>query len=388
MVDSIRAADFQCRSLLLALRLGEPQRLARAISLEAIHLCLQGGKSLTRARKLLEESRRIAESTGDPYLMAFATTGDGIVSYSESRFQVAAKVIGEAENMMRDWTTGTVWELSTIRLFRLWSLRHMGAFVELRRGLDEYLRDAVRRGDHYTETTLTRTCLLAWLAEDAPAEAREELENTSWSNPERGYHIQHWYELRARVELDLYLGQVGGAVKRWDAGFTRLGRSMLTRIQIIRAEANWLRGRLALADSAPSVSSREVLAEASRMAWKLEREKAGYATTWSKLLRAAVALQEGEMGAAQAHLRDAIDLAKQNEMRVIHLVAQRRLGEILGEEGSGLVSRADAWMAKEGVRNPARMSECLAPGLGTATRTGRLGGRAGRRTDTGNGSAP
>src|SRR5262249_57054685 len=43
IVDTVRAADFQTRNLLLALRAGEPYRVARALAWEAAHQANYGG---------------------------------------------------------------------------------------------------------------------------------------------------------------------------------------------------------------------------------------------------------------------------------------------------------------------------------------------------------
>jgi hypothetical protein len=44
-------------------------------------------------------------------------------------------------------------------------------------------------------------------------------------------------------------------------------------------------------------------------------------------------------------------------------VARRRRGEwIGGDEGRSVIGAADAWMAAQGIRSPARMTAMLAPG--------------------------
>src|SRR5262249_49264049 len=56
IVDTVRAADFQTRNLLLALRAGEPYRVARALAWEAAHQANAGGPARQRTARLLQEA--------------------------------------------------------------------------------------------------------------------------------------------------------------------------------------------------------------------------------------------------------------------------------------------------------------------------------------------
>ena len=61
IIDPIRAADFQARNLLLALRAGEPYRIGRAICLEASYVSFAGGRSERRVAKLVRIAEEIAQ---------------------------------------------------------------------------------------------------------------------------------------------------------------------------------------------------------------------------------------------------------------------------------------------------------------------------------------
>ena len=44
--------------------------------------------------------------------------------------------------------------------------------------------------------------------------------------------------------------------------------------------------------------------------------------------------------------------------------ARRRLGQLVGgDEGPGLVARADSWMLAHGVKNPAKFTNMYMPGF-------------------------
>ena len=62
IVDMVRGADFQARHLVLALRAGEPYRVARALAMEGAYVAMGGNRSRKRAQRLLQERRRPSPS--------------------------------------------------------------------------------------------------------------------------------------------------------------------------------------------------------------------------------------------------------------------------------------------------------------------------------------
>ena len=97
-------------------------------------------------------------------------------------------------------------------------------------------RKEVRRNDRYVEASLNRWFNVLWLAHDQPDRAGADLDRKLWTAPAEGrYHLQHFLELRARVELALYRGE-GASQGSWARpGLDAAERSMLLRIQIARA---------------------------------------------------------------------------------------------------------------------------------------------------------
>ncbi|HEY3359946.1 MAG TPA: hypothetical protein VGQ83_42235, partial [Polyangia bacterium] len=71
----------------------------------------------------------------------------------------------------------------------------------------QHLAEALDRGDLYGATNLRLSFTnLAWLVGDDPAEARRMAEAASRRWSQRGFQVQHWYDLTAQTHLDLYTG--------------------------------------------------------------------------------------------------------------------------------------------------------------------------------------
>jgi len=369
LADTIRGADFQARRTLLALRAGEAKRVARSLAMEGAYRAAQGGRALASARELVERARRITDRVRDPDLDGFVTFTEGGISYFAGQFKVSVERFAAAEAIFLE-LSGATWGLNNARLFQLVSLRYMGAFEQRQRLFDVYVRDAARRGDLYAETSIRRAVNAVWLARGLPEAARSDLSRTSWSPPEGGFHLQHWYEIQAWSELALYEGKVAARFDELRPSFDLLARSLLPRVQIVRVLSQWLLGRMLLAVGHRAGSDRRrALAEAARIARRLVRkERIGYATVFGHLIEAAVQAQSGDRTAgvenAVAALRRAEVAATSNAMQHLAIAARRRIGELLGgDEGTRLVTEADAWAEEEGIVEPNRMIEVVAPGF-------------------------
>jgi len=366
LVDTIRGMDFQSRGLLLALRTGERSRVAIAFCYEACFVATQGRRGRARARTLLDQAHRAAGDMDDEFVLAWTNASEAMLAYFGGRFEDAATRLAESERRFRERTVGSVWELNNMRLFRLHALRNSGELAVLRRLFDEYIRDAVQRGDRYMETTVRRSNAILCLVDDDPAAVADELRLATWMPSEGAFHLQHWYELEARAQLAVYVGEGASAVEELAPSFERVSRSLLRRVQIVRASSNWMWARMLLAASAGSAEGAGTAgtrAEVERIARQLARERIAYATAWSLLLRAAIESTHRPERAIEL-LREAIDLAENHALRLVAAAARRRLGELLGGgKGAHLVGQSTAWMSAEGIVRPDRMARLIAPGF-------------------------
>jgi eukaryotic-like serine/threonine-protein kinase len=360
MVDNIRATLFNSRCLRLALRVGDRRRVMRAIGFESVFVALQGHKSRSRAEALAGVLERIAAERADPEGQFYVMGASGTTDYFMGRFRAGSVRLQEAERFLlaHDEIRDT-WLLSTLRIFMLQCMRHCGLFHEIGKRRNDYLREAMHRGDRYTSATIVRSQYVVHLADDAPDAVDRDLQAMPWTTQAGAFHMQHWYELRAIAEVGLYREQADRTLDVVDRMFPALFRSLITRIQIARAEALWLRARLLLSTTRSDAPA--LLREVRRLARLLTREATPYARIWAALTGGGL-YYRSDRDRSVTHLRTAVALADEDGLNIYSAVARRQLGIVVGgSEGAALVTDADAAMTALGVRSPAKMTAVIAP---------------------------
>lgn len=372
VVDTIRGADFQGRHLLLALRTGDPYRIARAIAIEAAYAGAGGEDTRARHEKLAALAQGLAERVDQPQAIALVTLVKGMSAFLQGRWKIARELLERADAILRERCTGVAWELDTAHLYYLLALSYLGEIRELCRHLPRFLKEAHERDDLTAATNLrTRIAYLMHLAADDPEPAREEVRQGMARWTREGFHAQHSWELYARGEIELYAGQGPEAWRYVNDRWPALRRSLLLRIQGARIESLYLRARSALAaglDRRLTPAERHGLFRAAeRDARRLARESAAWAPAVADLVRAGVAASRGDRPRAVSLLTHVESRFEAADMALHAVVVRRRRGELLGgPQGPSLVQEADAWMSAQAIRNPARMAAMLAPGLYTS----------------------
>jgi hypothetical protein len=366
MVDTIQGAYFQSRSLLLALRAGEPGRLVSALAMEAAHESIGGTHNRRRPAALLGAAEALARQDGRPYPRAMATLARGIAAALAGEWREGQARCDEAEAAFRESCAGVAWELGTAQRFALWPLMFLGDVAEIARRLPGQIREAKERDDLYGETNL---CLVirtfTRLAADEPGRARAELAEVMarWSHD--GFHVQHMNRLSDEAQIDLYEGDGAAAWRRLTEQWPLVERSHLLKVQQVRVFLRHVRGRAALV-AARGAEWEALLRAAERDARALGREGAPWAAAQGQLLGAGVAAGRSDVGRAAALLRDAAGLCETAGLHLYAAAARRQLGTLLGgDEGAMLEADADRRMVGQGVVRPERLAALLVP-LGMA----------------------
>jgi hypothetical protein len=231
------------------------------------------------------------------------------------------------------------------------------------------LRDAEERGDRYLVTTLrTSVVHILGLAADQPLEARREGAQAAREWSSQGFHLQHYhFKVFADGQISLYLGEAAAAHRRICRLWPELRAAMLTQIQHLRLEGVHVRARCALAAARAASGGARAgwLRAAEQDRQRIAREHAPWTRGWVDLLGAGIAAVRGDRETAAALAGDAAGRCATSGMSLYAAAARRCLGELRqGDEGHRLIADADAWMAKQGIRDPRRMTAVLAPGFG------------------------
>ena len=105
-MDLIRGADFQSRHLLLALKAGEPFRVARGLAFEAAQSASKGGTARKRSSQIAQQAEAIAQRVGHPHAIGLAIWASGVASYLNGSWRTAAELCERAAEILRDQCTG------------------------------------------------------------------------------------------------------------------------------------------------------------------------------------------------------------------------------------------------------------------------------------------
>jgi hypothetical protein len=365
-VDPIYSADFQTRGLLLALRAGEPERVARFFALHAIQVAAASAAAEDRATRITERAKAIAQAIGSAHAAGLAAAAEGIVALFAGRWKQSVESLDEAQQMLRDQCIGVWWELDIVEGFALSSLFYSGQVAELTRRLPAALAAAQSRGDLLAITRLG-TIILPSLAADDPDEAQRQVDLCMSGWPRDKYPIQQSNRVYAEMEIQLYRGSGAAAWHNGTKNVPAFERSLMFRVQMFRGLMYDIRGRSALAAAMELPESASPMNAAERAACRLERENTSWMVPFAGRIRAGIAALRDDKGAAAKFLQSAITGFVAADMPLHAAVSRRRLGELLGgQAGRALIDAADAWMTGQGVKNPPRMTALYAPGFRNA----------------------
>jgi len=356
LIDPVRAAYFVARGLHLSLNLGVAHFVNYFLLMEGSFRWSEGpyGREV-----FVNRAVAYLEGGDDRWFTTIEQVHKGVRQYLtiDCNFAEAVETLTRNEAQIVR-TANAAWELSASRFFIIYSLLKLGDLAQLRITSQRFIEEAQRRGNLYEQKTFRAMGSLLWLVDDHPAAAREALELDTWTPFADGYHMQHWAELNARVEIGLYEGSpIDPAFLHQN--LRALRKSFITRVFGYRADTAVLIARIALANACPQVvqprSARRVIARLSVMGTE-------YTKVWAWLLDGTLALKHGDDVRAEDKFNRVILAGGEAGFVLLVAVARYRLGRLLGDErGQILCELSEVWMRHAGVVDVARMCNVIAP---------------------------
>ncbi|MFN0252668.1 MAG: serine/threonine-protein kinase PknK [Kofleriaceae bacterium] len=367
MVDTLLGAYFSGRAARLALEHGTPQQIARALSSATISAAVLGRRD--RASRLLIAARRAAEDAATPESTWYADLAQTTKEFVLDNDFVRA--YASATHLEQEWYRagrGPGWETDVALHLALSSLQMLGRYGEMAERATAQIQLAKRKGDLFQDVTFRVRFAMRHLIADRADTARADVLDAlaSWLPGKDSFGNQRAWGLWSRIRIALYTNTFATLESELGDECTRMHRSLVGRIPILRVE--WLhaygtyRLGLALAARARGGAAAPHLRAASSMADKLGKLAFPGAAVAAKALRAAVAMLGDDRDARVTALRDAIAESTAKNISVVLFSLERRLGEELGgTEGARLIASGDERASAAGMIAPERVSEVFFP---------------------------
>jgi tetratricopeptide (TPR) repeat protein len=360
--DPIGGADFHSRSVLLALRSGEPLRVHRAIAAEAGFASLQGVKAHKRVMRLLAQLTPLTAQIGTAPVRAMDVGVRALAAFNLARFGEAIELSAESERIYRDECRGYRFELGAAQLYNCFALALSGRVRVMLRRYPSLVGEASERGDLFVVTNLRSSMgVYVPLMQDDPDEAYRIVDDAMARWPQQGFHLPHCNAMGARAYVDMYRRAGLEAYQRIEAVWSELERSKLLLIQIMRVLSWSSRGRAALC-AYRETGDRRAHAIARRASRRLTRERADYATGMALVIDAGLREIHGDSATAAALLEQSERLSDRAGV-ILHAKAARwARGRLIGgDEGDALMESASQVFREEGAVRPDGLARIFAP---------------------------
>lgn len=370
LIDPINGARYHNEHMLLALRVGEPRHLLRALTLETSFGATGGSQSGARSTALIEAARHLMEVNGDHVSRGLFDLAQGIAAYLQGETEAALGHCDAALARFKEHCPGAVWETISATRFVIASLFCLGQYKRLGEVVPPLLASAEGTGNLYAGMCFRSAfSTVAWLVRDDPEEARRQLDHASSECSTGLFYLPHYNLLLGETFFDLYQGDPERAHRRWHERWSPLERSSLLRIGIVRAMALELRAASAcylaslLNLRGEAGKAERLLDEAAGYARKLKADRLRRHAGTGTLIEAAIHVQRGQHDAARSALAQAIERLDSAKLHMTAAAARMRLGNLTAHErGRALWLAGYRVFEREGVKQTERMLNLLAPG--------------------------
>jgi tetratricopeptide (TPR) repeat protein len=364
-IDSVRGADAQTRYLLLALKLGDPVRVARALAREAAFRAITSEPTGQRFVTMLDRAEALAARTNDAEAIGTTHAVRAMASFVNGSVRESMHRAAEAERILHTQCTNLDWEVSNLRVLRFLAGSFLGELKSHAERVQRELLEAEEYGERYAHNNLvTAVGYLPNLMADDPEGAIGMLDRAFSSLTHDRFHIQQLYHLTGVIQVELYTRE-GKPYSRLMGAWPSISKALLLKVPTIQYALRHLRARAGIAQARVDRGERELLLrDAADSGAKLVAMRVPYAVGWGHAARAGVDATRGDRDRAIQRLEQAEASFYEGEMTLYAAAARYQLGRLIGStRGRELRAHAQEWFEAQGVVKPANYIGMLLPGF-------------------------
>jgi hypothetical protein len=357
MVDTIRGAETQARHLELALALGEPYRVCRALCLEAAHAASEGVAGRRRFERLLSMATALAARVPEPHARGLSTLAAAMGAWLLGRWRETIDLSQRANSILRSGCSGARWEIANASFCLACALTMRGELDAVGNLSADLLEEARARGDLYARWTgVSGWPVLHLVARGEGEQARDQIRQLVQAWPRDVFSVQHHWARLATALVDLYAGAPSRALEDLNASLVLHRRAELWRIQIVRIDVNYLRACCLIAGLRRDDASER--ADLDRTIAALRGEGAAWSTCLARVLEAT--LEDGEAAA-----RALVTTARELDALDMHLFARAARVQAArlstDETVRALGAESEQYLRERGASDPVRLASTVLP---------------------------
>lgn len=357
--------DMAARYARLALNTGSRAHAARALTMEAYMVSLDGLGTRAKTDPIMLQAEHLASEVSQNELTGWVRQIRGCVLAHEGRFAEAQPVLQEVLEWLGSHCTEVPFELAGTQLYCVNAANHLGDYAQTSTTAPGIVENALRRGDQYLACGVVGFAAPALLAHRGLADAGARLGQAKAS-----YQVQSIYQwadyliLLADLNLALYEGQPARGVLLAAQQWSALEKSQLLRMKTAFGLMSYYRAGCALAAARQGATDvAEALAIGRTTVKLMNKTRLPHLPGWAAVLEAGMASDGRQPARAAEWLQAATVTFDATGLKLYSAAARRRQGQWMGgEAGRALVMAGEAVMHSQGVIDVEATTEMLAPG--------------------------
>jgi len=367
MVDVVRGADFAAQQLQLALDVGEPIRICRALAFEASNAAAVGARSRGRSERLVRTAEALALRSQDPHGAALAKIAGGLVRVFSGEWRAAQRMLDEAEVILRERCRAVTWELTNAQAWSQNALILCGDLPAAAARMPALLREAAERSDRYALMHLIYpACITALAANDVDTGLRVATDDASFRSCEPGrFTAGHWGRLISTQSVYRYRGEGKRARAFVQEQWPSVSSSQFLRVHLMRVFSEFERALSAIAALDEGERARDVFRQAERSVQRVLHDSPAYAAPMGYFVAGCLAAARARPERALTAFERAAPGLEAVDMGYLALCARHRYAHLLGGElGRELTRQCREDFAGLGVVDVDACLMMSAPGFG------------------------